>query len=67
MKPTARRIELPSIESLPQTVCRNCNRSLINGLFTPQELFRNDGHPPRCRSCIGDINARKPLRRLERL
>lgn len=48
-------IELPSLESLPQTVCRVCLRSKINGLFTPRELACTDGYP-RCRKCIGEIS-----------
>ena len=53
MKP--RHIELPSLESLPQTVCIICERSLINGLFTPIELARQD-RSPRCRKCCGDLS-----------
>jgi hypothetical protein len=49
-------IELPSIESLPQTICRQCGRSLINGLFTPIELECKYPQAPRCRKCIGEIN-----------
>lgn len=60
----ARIIELPPLESLPHATCKVCGRSLICGLFTPRELLAPEG--PRCRTCIGDINARKPLKRLEK-
>ena len=53
-------IELPSLESLPQAVCRLCHRSLILGLYTPGELKMSeaDGRQPRCCLCIGEINSK---------
>jgi hypothetical protein len=47
-------IEIPDIAALPQTICRMCGRSLINGLFMPSELKRPEG--PRCRRCIGEVS-----------
>ena len=49
-------IELPSLDSLPQTVCRVCGRSKINGLFTPAELR---GTYPRCMVCVGEVNEKQ--------
>jgi hypothetical protein len=46
--------ELPSLESLPQTICRLCKRSLINGLFNPAELRHEDRM--RCMRCVGEIS-----------
>lgn len=51
---TARAIELPSLESLPHTTCKLCDRSLINGLFRPAELSRPEG--PRCMKCLCDLS-----------
>jgi hypothetical protein len=58
-----RRIVLPSLASLPQTVCFLCNRSLINGLFTPYELAREDRHP-KCMKCNGMLSEK--FRRLRK-
>jgi hypothetical protein len=50
-----RPLDLPPLDSLPQTTCRNCGRSLINGLFTPLSL---QSPRPECRRCIGELNGR---------
>jgi hypothetical protein len=41
--------------NLPETICRICHKSKINGLFTPQEL---DTYV-RCRKCIGEVNVKR--------
>lgn len=46
-------IELPSLDELPQTTCSKCERSLINGLFSPGELRQSK---PLCYSCTGEVN-----------
>jgi len=46
--------DLPEIYSLPQTVCRLCHRSLINGLFNPAELLHEDRR--RCMKCVGELS-----------
>jgi hypothetical protein len=54
-----RTIELPSLESLPQTVCVECGKSKINGLFSPSEILgthRVQTGGPRCRLCVGEVN-----------
>jgi hypothetical protein len=53
---------LPEIEDMPQTVCRICGVSKIRGLFTPLELANVGGQGPRCRLCIGDVNARHRIK-----
>jgi hypothetical protein len=50
--------DLPDLDSLPHTTCKQCGRSLINGLFTPPELLGQWTFSPRCRKCIGECNER---------
>lgn len=54
-----RHIELPELDSLPQAVCRICNRSLIRGLFTPLELANGS---MRCRTCCGELSEKSRRR-----
>jgi hypothetical protein len=57
-----RHIELPSLDSLPQTVCASCGVSKINGLYSPGQFANKSGELPRCMLCIGEINATKKSR-----
>lgn len=57
-----RHIELPPLESLPQTICALCGKSKINGLFSPTQFRNADGSLPRCMLCVGEINAVKKSR-----
>ena len=47
---------LPTVESLPHTICYLCRKSKINGLFAPKELRPGNPLPPRCMVCTGDIS-----------